>query len=113
VRQWIRAWQQTKELIDWRGAPASELIRCFKSKLQGMAWEWMIDQEPRETFLWTVELWEAALVEAFAIGYHPSTAVLEFYVRKRDTNESVVYYTPLIQLITKSYSIGRICIRAT
>lgn len=65
MRQWVRAWQQTKELIDWRGAYEEEKIRCFKSKLQGMAWEWMIDQDPSETSEWTVEHWETALVQAF------------------------------------------------
>ena len=57
-----------------------------------MAWEWMIDQESSKTEMWSVEHWEAALVEAFAVIYHPSTAVLEFYVRRRGVDESVDTY---------------------
>jgi hypothetical protein len=58
VGHWVRAWQQTEELINWQKYSHFEQIRCFKSKLQGKAWEWTIDQEPSYTPMRNVEHWE-------------------------------------------------------
>lgn len=70
-----------------------------------MAWEWMVDQDLIETSMWTVEEWEAALVEAFATAYHPSTAVVMFHMRRRDVDESVDAYA--FALLRLAYQTGQ------
>jgi Retrotransposon gag protein/Zinc knuckle len=109
VRQWILAWQRTKDLIDWtqHGDSSFEMveqIRCFKSKLRGRAWDWMVDQPPSTTDMWTIEDWEEALVATFSVSYHPTTAVMEFHLRKQ-LNESVSEYA--FSLLRLAYKTGQ------